>query len=65
MVLGSVQCPTGPLETSSACGLQARSTPILELQMLTNETSALKAKAEHAHPDEYRRAAKRYTFDDN
>lgn len=26
--------------------------------------SALKSKAEKAHPDEYRRSAKKYTFDD-
>lgn len=26
--------------------------------------SALKGKAEKAHPDEYRRASKKYTFDD-
>jgi hypothetical protein len=27
--------------------------------------SALKAKAEQVHPDEYRRAAKKYTYDDD
>lgn len=38
------------------------------LEVLTNlffcTNSALKSKAEKAHPEEYRRASKKYTYDD-
>ncbi|KAL4897227.1 hypothetical protein BDV59DRAFT_86565 [Aspergillus ambiguus] len=36
-----------------------------DLEWTQKRVSALKTKAERAHPDEYRRATKKYTFDDN
>ncbi|KAJ6115868.1 domain KxDL [Penicillium sp. IBT 18751x] len=35
-----------------------------DLEWTQKRVSALKSKAEKAHPDEYRRASKKYTFDD-
>ncbi|KAJ5104134.1 hypothetical protein N7532_004663 [Penicillium argentinense] len=35
-----------------------------DLEWTQKRVSALKGKAEKAHPDEYRRASKKYTFDD-
>lgn len=32
---------------------------------MVGDGSALKAKAESAHPDEFRRATKKYTYDDD
>ncbi|KAF9893079.1 hypothetical protein FE257_012490 [Aspergillus nanangensis] len=36
-----------------------------DLEWTQKRVSALKTKTERAHPDEYRRATKKYTFDDN
>ncbi|KAJ6011421.1 domain KxDL [Penicillium sp. IBT 35674x] len=35
-----------------------------DLEWTQKRVSALKSKAEKAHPDEYRRASKKYTYDD-
>ncbi|CRG92618.1 hypothetical protein PISL3812_09681 [Talaromyces islandicus] len=36
-----------------------------DLEWTSKRVSALKAKAEKAHPDEYRRATKKYAYDDD
>ncbi|PLB38511.1 KxDL motif-containing protein [Aspergillus candidus] len=36
-----------------------------DLEWTQKRVNSLKTKAERAHPDEYRRAAKKYTFDDD
>ncbi|KAH8695520.1 hypothetical protein BGW36DRAFT_299643 [Talaromyces proteolyticus] len=45
-------------------GLKAAKETKRDLEWTQKRVSALKVKAEKAHPDEYRRATKKYTYDD-
>ncbi|PYI15479.1 hypothetical protein BO86DRAFT_453740 [Aspergillus japonicus CBS 114.51] len=53
------------VRASFADGIKVARETKRDLEWTQKRVNILKAKAEHAHPDEYRRAAKRYTFDDN
>lgn len=46
-------------------GLKAAKETKRDLEWTSKRVSALKAKAEKAHPEEYRRAASKYAFDDD
>ncbi|KAL2008335.1 hypothetical protein VTN00DRAFT_8317 [Thermoascus crustaceus] len=46
-------------------GLKAARETKRDLEWTQKRVSALKAKAESAHPDEFRRATKKYTYDDD